>query len=406
MPDNRSGPLNELRTAASDLQAALIKTLRPIDAEMRVMSVARQLGIDKSLASKAVRCAKTSEPLRAAHEAPANAGLSIVADAAERAGAARGEVEALRSAAAGLILAIERFPGGRQGMSTALSAQLPALRKADAIRARRSVFRAMIKLAGFELETFYTAYWFMPNDDDPGRCDQARVSWIRGLKRYRGDGHLLIECGNPTEHQPDAPDRFAITGEPISTDPVRMLLPGFSTVRPDELSVYRADRIQGLTLGADVPALGTPADIAQGTWSRSSAARSASAEKPWELVRISNRRPTRVLVADMILGDGVFPGVTPRVQSRLSGVPFPPSTDGPSDFPFDLAEQPHELTQIDPAAGGVRSTDAPGVEALLPWVHRQRGWDPARCRVWRLRIEYPLPTIETMVWFQLPPAAR
>ncbi|MGP1273296.1 MAG: hypothetical protein ACTS22_08170 [Phycisphaerales bacterium] len=390
-----------LSDAGSELQRALIELLAPVDAELRAMTVARRLKIDKSLASKAVRCAKLPNPLVVVHEAPAAAGLGIVADAADRFGSPEAAVRRLREASSKLTRAIDAFPGGREGMDTALSAEIPELRRVSDKRARRSMFRAMSKLTGFEVDTFYVAYWYMASESAPDLCDNAWVSWTRGLRRYRSAGKILVG-GINSSASADDPVRYAMDGDPIADDPLRMVLPEFSTASGDVLSMYRGNRMLGLILEEGSPPLGEPVNVAQGTWSERIAPRYAMPGKSWEYLRVTTRRPTRVLVADLVLGPGVYPEVTPVVSSRLSGIPFPPSTEGPEASPFDLAEQDYELWAVDPIKRGLHCPDAPGLDDLITKVHTQRGWNLADCRVWRLRIEYPFPMIETMIWLRLP----
>ena len=391
-----SAQLDPISRAGSDLQRALIEVLAPIDSEFRAMTVARHLEIDKSLASKSVRCAKLASPLMVAHEAPASAGLAIVADAADRFGAEAASVARLREASLELTRAIDAFPGGREGMDTALSSEIPELRQASDKRARRSMFKAMTKLTGFELDTFYAAYWYMPSPANPAMCDNAWVSWTRGLRRYRRAGKILIG-GVLASENADQPVRRAMDGREIADDPSKMVIPEFSSADGAMLSLHRADRVMGLVLDEGAPALGEPLNVAQGTWSEAISPRYAKPGKTWEYLRLSMRRPTRVLVSDIILGPEIYPDVTPVVSSRLSGIPFAPSTEGPEASPFDMAEQGYELTEIDPIRRGLHCPDAPGLDGLIETVHAQRGWNLSECRVWRLRIEYPMPMIETMV---------
>ena len=390
-----------LKAAGMELQRALIQVLAPVDSAFRAMTVARRLGIDKSLASKAVRCAKLSVPLLVTHEAPASAGLAIISDAAERFGVEPAAVSRLREASLALVRQIDAFPGGREGMETALSAEIPELRSASDKKARRAMFKAMAKMTGFEVDTFYVAYWYLANKDQQDQCDNAWLSWTRGLRRYRSAGKILVGGINSSASSDD-PVRYAMTGEPVGDDPSRMVIPDFSTADGAGLSLYRGNRMLGLTLEEGSPPLGEPVNVAQGTWSEAIAPRYALPGTGWEYLRVTTRRATRVLVADLILGPGVFPEVEPMVSSRLTGIPFPPSTEGPEASPFDLAEQDYELTRIDPMHRGLHCPDAPGVDELIGWVHRRRGWDLSGFRVWRLRIEYPFPMIETMIWLRLP----
>ena len=364
------------------------------------MTIAKRLGLDKSLASKVVRAAKAVDPLMVVHEAPAAAGLAMVAQAAHRAGAADAAIARLDASAERLIKAIDGFPGGRDGLDVALTKTVPELREASQKKSRRTMYKAMVNLTGFDVETLYVAYWYMPSESEPDRCDSAWVTWNHGLARYKSQGQMLLG-GIMAPESDREPNRYSFADGSVIRDPRKMVLPECTTVDPSNLSVHRYGRVLALALGEDTPPMGERVDVAQGSWSTMVETRYRRPGRNYELLQIARRRPTRTLLADFFLGPGVFGDAEPMIASRLSGIPFEPSELGPQESPFDLAEEPCELRSIDPTRS-MRAPEAPGLDELIGSVHRSRGWDPGSMRAWRLRIEYPLPSIDTMVWFKLP----
>ncbi len=402
MPDSASN-LDIAISIGAELQAALIRLLSPIDAELRAMTLARALGLDKSLASKTARCARLANPVEVLLDAPSPAGLRMVAEAAAGTGAPPERVAALGAIAERLDGFIDAFPGGRQALETSLAFQVPARRQVSDLRARRSILGAMARLTGFELDCFYTAYWYVPSEGAPDTCDNAWVGWTYGLRRHGNESRLLVGGINSTLSPTDL-QRYSMSGDPIGNDPSRLLIPEFTTAPCDRIALHKSDRMLGLMLEGDMPVLGQSVNIAQGSWSVGTAPRTGTDENSWEYFWITTRRPTRVLVADLLLHEDVYPDAEPVIESRLAGNPFPLSTLGPEASEFDLIEQSYQLTRIDPVHRGLHCADAPGVDELLELVHRRRGWDPASMRVWRLRIECPLPMVDTLFWIRMPDA--
>ncbi|MCB1281271.1 MAG: hypothetical protein KDB18_07085 [Salinibacterium sp.] len=406
-----SSSLHGLETEISEVSTALRGGLVPILEEIsgvsqRPASLARSLGIDKSLSGRILRSIKATEPFEVVHNAPAPYGLRLFVEAAERKGINPGLCRRAESAIARFESLIQSFPDGRTALEAAISDHLPEVRARNERAARQAAYKSMSYLMGYQAEGTFHASVISPSSDNNSKLDFMHISGLHGLRRLRGRAPMILFGLRGYDPSPDEPARIeTIDGEPHTQDASRYLLSDFCSRPMPDLKVHKEGLVTHLVLrAASVPA-NTPVTLVNGWVSRNGSLRYRSEHRTHEWHSGFIRVPARVRVQDYFIHRDVLPG-TPDLRARLQGLVSshePPAGDEVHVDQVDINVSLESMgSGLSPAVA--RNAAVPGYEGLLRQVFDRSGHSISDFRVYRCEVVYPVPFVSLTAWFELPEA--
>ncbi|MDX2147392.1 MAG: hypothetical protein SFZ23_07700 [Planctomycetota bacterium] len=369
----------------------------------RPMSLIRTLDLDKTLASRAAKVVRIRDPLSALLASPAPTGLKLIADGAAKAKVPVHLVEDLRSVAERFESLIRLFPAGRAGLDAAIGGWLPEGREQRSHQARQQVYKGMSSLLGVTVDAVYLGVWYYPSTD-PDFCDGAFIQSQQGIRRLRRGSSLLIGGVRADARGAVEPTRTSLRGGDLGDDPRTALCPELcdEAVRDKIRIVRQTESSFSLTLGPDDPPINTPATIAMGAIWRNIGPRYSSPENRYECTNIRVRKPTALLVADYFIHRDLFVHAPPVPTISVLGLATRQAAAIASPE-FDLVDVPLDVLSL---GQGAEAFHAAGIERatdIVSYGWRALGQSPADFRTYRVRLEYPVPTAELMLWFELAP---
>lgn len=391
-----------LANLTADLQQAFLALLSGVigDASLRPVRLTETLSLDKSLASRVVRALRASDPMEALHELPTPQGLAIVRSRAEKAGADAQLLAEAARAEQRYVALLGEFSGGRSDLDTAISSWLPALRTKSLRRARRDIFRGNAMVLGIRSDCFYAAYFLLPGER-PGSVDTAWLTVRQGLRRLRVDLPVQIAGIQGTEGAYTS-KRQSLLGRPVLDDPRALLIDAASTTEERDLDVVHThDRIL-LVLAGDSPAINVPVDVAVGGFTPDQHGTRASEEQSHIWFELATRQPTERAVVDLFVHDALKLTARPVVTRVLEGTHDYGRGSRPEDMGDHAVSPEWQMKSLGRGASAIRSADVRGLPEVVELACGARGVELGDLACHRLREEFPLPTMATTVWLELP----
>lgn len=390
---------------AEALRAALLPLVDLVTGGVqRPSRLTRELGIDKSLASRLVQALRHGEPLEFLHRSPAPVGLRIVIRAAREQGAPAELCAQADAAVDAFQTLIESTPGGRGSVDGWIAAQSAAARERNEHRAKQAIFGAMSYLIGCSCESLATALVLRPSADGQA-VDGLEIHQRLGLRRLRPSAPVALFSLVLDERTPEEPAPWfeTLDGE-RSEKPTDYLLAGSAALAAEGVEIVRRGPHTIFTLAESHASIDEALDLNSGYILR----------RGWQLRAngLTNESrtyllnfPVRFLVRDVFIHEELWPGANPEISLRL---PNPAGTDA-NRYEGHLARintldlsVPIEQLGRGLARSAVR--DLPPYSRQLAAAFTRLGWDPEQFRGYRSQMLYPVPMIAMTWWFPLPSA--
>lgn len=368
--------------------------------ELRPVRLTSVLGLDKSLASRVARALRAADPMEALHELPTPQGLAIVREAASGAGASRLLLEAAREMEERYGALLSEFSGGRADLDTALAAWLPELRARSLRRARRDVFRGNAMVSGIRSDGYYAAYFLLPGAR-PGDVDAIWLSARQGLRRLRFDLPVHI-AGIVSSTGEEVDTRASIHGEPVDGDPRRFLVPSRTTLEREGFQLRQARDRMLLVLAGDAPAVNHPVDVTLAGLAPAlhGSRRSESQSHIW--FDFISRQPTERAVLDVFVHDDLGLTAAPVTTRIVEGLESYGRGSSPDDLGPGAVDAEWQMRPLRRGLAGLRTQDVRDCPGLVQLVCDARNVQLDDLRGFRLREDFPMPTMRTAVWIELP----
>ncbi len=390
---------------ATSLQAAMLALVDAITGGVqRPSRLTRELGIDKTLASRLVQALRHEEPLEFLHRIPAPVGLRMIIRAARAQGAPAGLCAQAETAADAYQILIDSTPGGRGSLDGWIAAHSASARERNEHRAKQAIYSAMSYLIGCRCESLATALVLQPSADGTA-VDGMEVHLRLGLRRLRPSAPVALFSlfiGNPPADSPDAWIE-TLAGQ-RSEDPTQFLLAGAGTPPAPGVEIVQHGLHTIFTLAESELTLDRPVDLSSGFILRHGYRLQAGTISNESRAYLLNF-PCRMLVRDVYIHEELWPGANPEISLR---VPNPAGTD-PERYEGYFARintldlnVPIEQLGRGPERWAVR--DVPQYSRQLAEGFARAGWDPERFRGFRTEMLYPVPMITMTWWFRLPTA--
>ena len=366
----------------------------------RPMSIVKALGVDKTLASRTAKAARSTEPLSALLASPAPAGLEAVAAAALSSGVRPETVAEFRAVIGRFEAMIDSFPGGRSGLDSMVAGWLPEEREGRSRAARQMVHKGMASLVNVTVETSYTAYFFTDSGDGD-HYDGAFLTSQQGVRRLRHGFPVMVGGVQVDEGLVADPVRNALDGKPLRDDPLRAVLKPFCRGFSEPLTLVQQSSIAfTIGLGENDPPLNSPAMVTFGGHSKRVGPARRKDGLTHDFLKVRVRKPTTLLVLDMFVQHGLFASSLPKAVCSLVGGVMKPEETGRGTM-YDEIDVPLQILSLGKSTGGVHAAGVAEVPNMVDHVLSQTGRSVSEFELHRLRLEYPVPTAELMCWFEL-----
>ncbi len=372
----------------------------------RPSTLVRELGIDKSLASRLTRALRADDPLEFMYLLPAPTGLRIFLRAAVE-GGIDGEAcgEALSSVGRFQAL-IDETPGGRGTLDAAISASSAEARARNERSAKQAVYKAMSYLLGFRCETVVTTYAIQPSED--GRSVDAldihqRIR-LRRLRPTAPVGVFSLRLHPPTNGTEPQPSVETLGGE-LAQDVEDFFLQEYSSEPLPDFQIFKDGTLTTIAISEGEPSLDSPLTLTSGLLIRNvmEPYRTPEIKDEWRGYLLHS--PCETVVRDIFIHEDLYAGTVPEITMHI---PSPkgaetvrhPGLHGRLNT-LDLA------TPVDNLGLGMGSISIRGVRSYPEMVQdsfERIGWDSSKFRGYRTRMIYPVPNILMTWWFSLPEA--
>lgn len=391
-------PLDEIAEVGRELRRLLGPVLEAVGGvPPRPTTISREIGVDKSLASRLVRATRASTDLELMHFIPSPTGLRKLGELA--AGTIDASlVSGLAAACARFQRLLDRTPGGRAAVDALISERSVDVRRKREHIAKQASFKSMSFLLGHFCDTLVSQIFLVPARS--GRTiDAIEIQRRLALRRMRPGAQLPL-LSYFAENENEGSMRIEHLGE-YEGAAEAFLVKEFSSAPLPPIEVVHDGEVTTLVVGEDPSSFSdlTSATFIRNGWSRE------HGEDFFKVRGYILHVPCRTLIRDVFVADSLFPGATPRVSFNIPGPGaniYPPREDRDPHFSsVDLS------ATIEQQPSGTLGFEMPGVGDSVAATRRVldlAGHGETRFRGWRCAITYPVPLVEMVWWLALPPA--
>jgi hypothetical protein len=360
------------------------------------VELARTLGIDKVLASRALKAARNRDPMAVVFLAPGPEPLRRVVRAAARRGVESRLVGDAEQAIEQFDRLIKQHAGDRSALDAIISSWLPEARAEFELRRKQSAFKAMSQLKGAMAEVNLATVMLHPSDDGE-HLDVVWITGLFGLHRLRPGAAVKFATrrldGGDQPRKPMSLDGHAVD------DLQGVRLDAYCSSPPPDLDIVRAGEVVHYTLAGDAFGPRSAVDLVFAEVNRAEMKRyvaPGSSRRGYVFAEIST--PTRTLHFDVLVHNDVYRGSgaggtltasDPQLliyDTALDGVANinDPSRD------IDRLDMVESVQALGVGPSRWRSADVPNYAELVRDVSRRLRWDAELFRGYRCRIDYPI----------------
>lgn len=384
--------MNDRLPDATTVVQQLRATLGPLmDAHAgrpaRGVRLTRELGLDKSLASRLVRACASGSDGEFVHHLPSPTGLRKLLDAA----LGRGSDTASAAAAVdGYQQLLDSLPGSRQTLEAQLGCGSRLVRERLGHASRQAVFKAQSYLFGHGCDTIASALFLWPSAEGPW-VDALEVHRRRGLWRVQPDVAVPLLSVMPHTAATDGTTMAPLHGQ---GDPADYLLgPAVA------LQVIQDGPVTTLVLPPELDPLPDALDTAYRVRHALPLARADG----WQRLRnYMLHTPCKRVWRELYLARDLWPGARADTLFQLpspSGVQLPDATPDLAHHRRLALQAPLTELGADPLA--TPPDELPDHAAVLRHALALAGLSGQVWRGWRSELAYPLPLVE-MQWLLQP----
>jgi hypothetical protein len=361
----------------------------------RPNALSRELGVNRAVASRVLGATAARDPLEVVHLIPGPEPLRQLV----RAAAAKEVAPDLIGAAASAIDAFDRLirdeAGTRSALDALISSSLPGAREKFELASKYSVFKGMSQLKGARAETWVGTAVIRPNDADATKLD---LTWMNGavaMQRLRPGVSVRFSYRYPG--QEDA--------GPAAPDPVN--LEQFCTNPPARLEAQTAGRVVNYVLPPDLLGPRAVTDLFVVDHHPAEVRRYARPEAPGKRTSlfVEPAVPVATLVFDVLLHAEAFPGAEPTLYVYDTGADGIANVNDP-ERDIDRVDLQESVEFLGHDLRDLYAPEVAGYAGIVAHLAAEHGWDPARFRGYRTRIQYPVYGWQVCMAFEPPPAPQ
>lgn len=364
----------------------------------------RALKLDRSLTSRLLRALEMDDPLAALYRMPGPQGLRLVLRAARKAVVNNSEpIVRAEEALTELEHLVATEVGDWKALQAALCGWIPEAREQFEMVNRQAAFRAMSNIKGVAADGMVSVTLIHPGGANLDWVDRAGITGMCRLRRLRPGTPMGFLHGSSIAPPPGT-QRLSLDANPIDPQHSAPLLREFSSSPTPEFEVRVDGDIVHYLVKGDGVGVGSLvdlyfADVMRGRYPahKSTSPRPAT---PGAVIDV----PTKTLIVDVLVHEGVWPGVEPELHmydTAVRGIANP--VDASRDM--DRIDVLETIQYLGTQSSRFRTTEVACYSDMVRFVCHKLGWDSESFRGFRCRVEYPVYGAQVSMIFR-PPAGE
>jgi hypothetical protein len=403
VPQAGQGLEDRIRVVGADLRETLGAILAALPgAPHRPNQLAEALGCNRAVASRVLNGTSKTDPLEVVHLVPGPEPLRRLVRAAVARGVAAELAPPAEAAITRFDLLIRNDAGTRPVLDAMISSSLPGARGRFELSTKYSVYKGISQLKGAQAELWVGAAVVVPSKADALKHD---LTWLNGavaMQRLRRGTTVRFSYRYRSAEE---------TGEgdsPTDGD----ALPALGVIPLDQFCVNPPARLEARSAGNAIhytlpdDLIGPKQAVDMFVVDHHPAAMNRYAKdapRRRNSLFVEPAIPVGSLLFDVILHEEAFPGSEPELYLYDTGYDGIANVNDPErDIDrVDLLESVeflgHDLTRF-------QAAELPNYGRMLMHLADRFGWDPARFRAYRTRIQYPVYGWQVCLSFEPPPA--
>ncbi len=401
MVETKDPSLTGLERRINQAGEALLNTfVRVIDqipgGDAGPQRLAKDLGIDKVLASRMLKAIRSPDAMSVVHRVPGPEPMRRVLKASSKLGVKPEDIREADAAIDHFETLIRTEIGDRSALEAILSAWVPEARREFELRRKQSAFRAMSQLKGAQAQVYAEAAIFWPSTDG----EHIDIVWIKsvfGLQRLRPGMRVKFTSHRKVE---DGAGRqtYTLAGERVDSMDSATLEAYCSTPAP-KLDVHHAGEVMHYMLEPGGFGAQSAIDLVTCEVNRGEIPRyipSSRNRKAWASSDINI--PSRRMQFDVLVHRDLYAGAYPDLRI------YDTCINGQADIndPTRDVDQLDLLETIENLGTGLNrfgSSHVPRYRPMLTEVCQTLGFDPELLRGYRVSSDYPIYGSQTAMIF-------
>lgn len=369
-----------------DLLASLTRVLgRVSGTSAGPQRLAKELGVDKVLASRLLKALRSPDGMTAMHRAPGPDLIRRVLRASARLGVPAEEIAAAEVATSAFEELIRTWAGDRTGLETVLSAWVPEARRDFEIRRKQAAFRAISQLKGVQADVFAETAIFWPSTDG-WKIDVVWIKSVIGLTRLRPGVAVKFTSRRGIE-KPTARHPLTLAGEPMESVTNTVLAEYCTRPTPELVAKVAGELTHYMVKDTR---LGEPVRLVTCEVNRAEIDRfvpTSRGRRGWSSSDIAI--PSQRFQFDMFVHPDVYPGEHPDLRVYDTAVDGTADRNDPARDvdQFDLLDR---VDHIGTGNAAFSSSHVPSYRKLIDDVCGKVGFDASVLRGYRVETQYPL----------------
>lgn len=386
-----------MRAVGAELARTLGSVLAALPrAPLRPSQLVQELGVNRAVASRVLQATGKRDPLEVMHLIPGPEPLRKIVRSALGKGVDPGLAEEAEQAIHAFDLFIRNEAGTRAALDALISASLPGARERFELASKYSVHKGLSQLKGAQAEHWLGVAVVVPSPDEPEKHD---LTWLNGavaMQRLRPG--VAVRFSYRYRSGESADDEPADLVPALGVEP----LDRFCIHPPAKLEARAAGKTIHYTLPDDLLGPRQLVDMLV-VDHHPAAMRRYSTEAPRRRnsLFVEPAIPVGSLVFDTLLHDDAFPGCEPELYlydtsyHGIANVNDPARDLDRIDVQESIEFLGHDMRRF-------HAAEHPNYGAMLMHLADRFGWDPARFRGYRTRIQYPVYGWQVCMSFEPP----
>lgn len=384
----------------SGVASRVSQSLRRVLSELpgkpcRPHQLSQLLGLNRDISGRVLTASRDSDPLAVAHVLPGPEPLRKMLRAARRRHVSDDALVEAELAVQAFEALIREDAGDRPALDAIISSLLPDARAKFELAAKQTCFKGVSLLKGVMADLWLHTAIVHPSATSPAHLDVVYVYGTIGLRRLRPN--MVVKF---TYRQFGVPDQSWQTLEgraPLESAGDE--LDAFCALEPARLQVTAAGNGAVYALAGDGVGPHSATDKLLAEVHRRCMSRTAS-DRPRnrKSLFVAPSVPVKQLVFDLLLHENAYPGANPELLLYDTAVDGMASVnDAARDA--DRLDAIESVTMLGRGRSNLGVQEMPRYAAMIDHVCTKVGWDAAKFRGYRCRIQYPMHGLQACLAF-------
>lgn len=397
-PTQTMGTLEvRINTAGEDLLDGLGRVLSQIPGgDAGPQQLAKELGIDKVLASRILKALRAPDPMSVVHRVPGPEPMRRILKASSKLGVNPQDLINANSAVDRFETLIRNEIGDRSALEAILSAWVPEARREFELRRKQAAFRAMSQLKGAQANVYAEAAIFYPSDDNQ-HIDVVWIKAVIGLHRLRPGVRVKFTSHRQIEDH-SGRKTYTLSGDPVDSVSSATLQDYCSTPTPT-LDVHHGGELMHYMLKDDAFGASSSVDLVTCEVNRAEIPRyipDSKNRKAWASSDINI--PSKRMQFDVLVHQDLYGRSFPDLKIYDTTINGQADINDPSRD-MDQLDLLESIENLGTGTTRFGSSLVPKYRKMIEEVCATLSFDPTSLRGYRCTADYPIHGSQTAMVF-------